>query len=223
VPSACRQVSAFVQVSLDGYFCRPDGDMSFAHKELDDTEWQAYVGRNASGGGMLVFGRETYDMMAAWWLTPAAAAAMPEVAERMNALPKIVFSRTLASAEWPITELIRADPVETIGRLKGEPGPDMTLLGSGSIVTQLADAGLVDSFQVVINPVALGAGRSYLAGLREPLHLSLEEKVAFGNGSAWGRSGRPSGSATLRKSPSVRTCASAWPNATEEARPSVAS
>jgi hypothetical protein len=69
-----------MHVSLDGYFCDPRGDMRFAHKPPADAEWQEFVAENATVGRILVFGRTTYDMMAAWWPTPAAAKAMPEVA-----------------------------------------------------------------------------------------------------------------------------------------------
>jgi dihydrofolate reductase len=182
-PAQSRELSAFMQVSLDGYFSDPRGDMSFAHKPPDDAEWQAFVAENAAGSGVLVFGRTTYDMMSAWWPTPAAANAMPEVAAQMNALPKIVFSRTMTSADWNNTTLIKNDLVGTISRMKAEPGPDMAILGSGSIVTQLAGAGLIDTIQMVVNPVALGAGKSFLAGVRQPLNLTLTHARTFGNGS----------------------------------------
>ncbi len=178
-----RKLEAFIQISLDGYYCDSSGDMSFAHKPPEDTEWHEFVTENASGEGMLLFGRTTYDMMAAWWPTPMAAQAMPEVAARMNAIPKIVFSRTLDFAEWSNTTLVKGDLVETVGRMKGETGPDMTILGSGSIVRQLADAGLIDSFQVVVNPVALGAGKSLFSGLSRKVELVLTNTRVFRNGS----------------------------------------
>jgi len=179
----CRQLSAFMQISLDGYFCDANGDMSFAHKPADDREWRQFVEGNAAGGGVLIFGRTTYQMMAAWWPTPAAAKAMPEVAAHMNALPKIVFSRTLTSADWTNTTIVVGDLAGTIRRMKAEPGPDMTILGSGSIVTQLAAAGLIDTIQVVLNPVALGAGKSFLGGVQQPLKLEMTQTRVFGNGS----------------------------------------
>lgn len=172
-----------MQISLDGYYCDLHGDMSFAHKPPDDTEWQEFVAGNASGGGMLLFGRKTSEMMAAWWPTPAAAKAMPEVAAGMNAMPKLVFSRTLASADWANTTLVKDHLIRTVRRVKNERGPDIAILGSGSIVTQLAGVGLIDTIQVVVNPVALGAGQSFLSGLAKPLELVLTNTRAFGNGS----------------------------------------
>lgn len=177
-----RQISVFMQISLDGYYCDPGGDMSFAHKPAQDEEWHEFVAANASAGGMLLFGRTTYDMMAAWWPSPMAAQAMPQVAAGMNAMRKVVFSRTLKSADWSNTTLVRDDLIGTVRRMKGEKGPDIAILGSGSIVTQLADAGLVDTFQVVVNPVALGAGRSLFSGLTKQLELALTNTRVFKNG-----------------------------------------
>lgn len=172
-----------MQISLDGYYCDSRGDMSFAHKPPEDTEWHEFVSGNARDGGMLLFGRTTYDMMAAWWPTPMAAQTMPEVAASMNAMPKIVFSRTLRSADWNNTTLVKDDLVGTVRRMKAETGPDMAILGSGTIVRQLADAGLIDTFQVVVNPVALGSGRSLLSGLSRRLDLVLTNTRVFRNGS----------------------------------------
>ncbi len=178
-----RTLSSFMQISLDGYYCDAQGDMSFAHKPPDDMEWNAFVAGNASGGGMLLFGRVTYDMMAAWWPTPMAATAMPAVAAAMNARPKIVFSRTLRTAAWANTTLVGDDIVAAVRRLKAQPGPDMAILGSASIVTQLAAAGLIDTIQVVVCPIALGAGRSFFAGLPAHLPLELTQTRVFANGS----------------------------------------
>ena len=121
--STPRTLATFMQLSLDGYYCDPAGDMSFAHKPPDDAEWNEFVTGNASGGGMLLFGRTTYDMMAAWWPTPMAAQAMPEVAASMNAMPKVVFSRTMNSADWSNTTLVKDDLVGTVRRMKSEAGP----------------------------------------------------------------------------------------------------
>jgi len=178
-----RTLSAFLQISLDGYYCDAHGDMSFAHKAPDDTEWNEFVSGNATGDGMLLFGRRTYEMMASWWPTPMAAQAMPVVAAYMNARPKLVFSRTLASADWSNTTLVKDDLVGYVRRVKSVPGPDMAILGSGSIVRQLAGAGLLDALQVVVSPVALGGGSSLLSGLASPLSLALTRTRVFKNGS----------------------------------------
>src|SRR6476469_8693146 len=102
-----RRLLVFNQVSLDGYFVGPNGDLSWAHK--DDEEWNAFVAENAGSGGALVFGRITYQMMEGYWQSAEARKKSPRVAEGMNRLPKIVFSRTLSSVSWKNTELVKGD------------------------------------------------------------------------------------------------------------------
>jgi dihydrofolate reductase len=156
--------------------------MSWAHASGADAEWNAFVAENASGGGVLVFGRITYEMMASFWPTPAAAQAMPVVAARMNALPKVVFSRTLERAAWVNTELVKDDAVAAMRTMKTSPGDDMAILGSGQIVRRLAEAGLIDEYQIVVAPVVLGGGRTLFEGLGRRLALKRTKTRAFGNG-----------------------------------------
>jgi len=175
-----RKLIAFEQVSLDGFFVDGKGDMSWAHKQ--DPEWNAFVGGNASGDGALVFGRVTYEMMASFWPTPAAMETMPAVAKGMNQLPKLVVSRTLKKVSWNNTTLLKGDLAAEVRKKKKEPGPDMAILGSGSIVSQLAQAGLIDELQIVVNPIVLGQGRTLFAGVKEKIGLKLIRSRAFGNG-----------------------------------------
>src|SRR6185436_1666335 len=146
-----RKIMAFEQVSLDGFFVDAKGDMSWAHKQ--DAEWNEFTAGNAGGDGALLFGRKTYEMMASFWPSPMAMQAAPKVAEGMNNLPKIVFSRTLKAASWKNTTLIKDDLVTSVKKLKKDPGPDLVILGSGTIVAQLAPAGLIDEFQIIVNPL----------------------------------------------------------------------
>ncbi len=175
-----RKLIVFNQVSLDGYFVDAAGDMSWAHK--DDPEWNAFASENASGGGELVFGRITYEMMASFWPTPTAMQMMPAVAKGMNESPKIVFSTTLDSASWNNTRLIKGDIVAKMRELKKETGRGMAILGSGRIVSQFAQAGLIDLYQVVMNPIVLGGGRTMFEGVLDKLHLKLTSSRTFKNG-----------------------------------------
>jgi dihydrofolate reductase len=171
---------AFEQVSLDGYFVDAKGDMSWAHKQ--DPEWNAFAASNARGGGALLFGRVTYEMMASFWPTPAARERVPAVAEGMNNLPKFVFSRTLEKASWKNTTLVKGDLAAEVQRMKNGSGPGMAILGSGTIVSQLAEAGLIDEFQIVVNPIVLGKGRTLFEGVKGRLGLKLLKTRPFGNG-----------------------------------------
>jgi len=178
-----RRLTVFNHLSLDGYFTDARGDMGWAHR--DDAEWRAFAEGNASGGSELLFGRITYEMMAGWWPSPMAATAMPVVAERMNGLPKVVFSRTLAAAAWRNTRLLKGDLATEVRRLKSEPGPGMVILGSGSIVAQLTQERLIDEYQVVVAPVVLGAGRTLFDGLTERLALKRTSERSFANGNVF--------------------------------------
>jgi len=170
----------FNQVSLDGYFTDANGDMSWAHK--DDAEWNAFAAENASGGGLLLFGRVTYELMAGYWPTASAIKNYPIVAERMNNMPKVVFSRTLDKASWNNTKLVRDDMSAEVRKMKESSGKEMAILGSGSIVSQLAQDGLIDEYQVVVNPVVLGKGRTIFEGVNRKLPLKLTKTRIFGNG-----------------------------------------
>ena len=160
-----RKLVVFNNVTLDGYFAGPDGDFSWAHSGSDDAEFNAFVADNASGGGQLLLGRVTYDLMVSYWPTPAALKNDPIVAEGMNSMPKVVFSRTMTNASWSNTKLVKGDVAAEVRRLKKAPGPGMAILGSGSIVSQLAPEGLIDEYQIVMNPVVLGKGKTMFDGL----------------------------------------------------------
>ena len=175
-----RKLSVFNQISVDGFFVDDHGDMSWAHRQ--DAEWEAFASENASGGGALLFGRITYDLMARYWPTPEAIEAMPTVAEGMNRMPKVVFSRTLDRPLWENTELVMGDIEAAVERMKGEPGPDMVIMGSGTIVSQLTEARLIDEYQLVVVPVVLGRGRTLFEGVKEKVDLKLTHTRAFQNG-----------------------------------------
>ncbi len=174
-----RRVLVFNNVSLDGYIADEKGDMSWAHKQ--DPEWLAFTSENASGEAVLVFGRVTYDLMAGWWPTPQALQSMPDVARAMNEAPKVVFSRTLGKATWQNTRLVKGDPAAEVRKMKAEPGPDMVIMGSGTIVSQLTDAGLIDEYRVVVQGIVLGRGKK-MFDVREKTRLALQKSRVFGNG-----------------------------------------
>jgi dihydrofolate reductase len=178
-----RKLIVFGQVTLDGYFAGMDGDISWAHR--DDAGFKAFVEGNASSGGELLFSRITYELMAGYWPSPLAMENDPVVAEGMNNLPKVVFSRTLDKVSWNNTKLVKGGLAPEIRKMKKEPGKDIVILGSGSIVSQLAQEGLIDEFQVVVNPVVLGKGRTLFDGVEKKLNLKLTTTRTFGNGSVF--------------------------------------
>ena len=173
------KVNAFDFVTLDGYFEGPKGDISWHKHDADGT---AYAVEGLKSGNTLLFGRVTYEMMASYWPTPVAIKNDPVVAEGMNRAEKIVFSRTLKHAGWNNTRLVKDNIGEEIRKLKKISGRDMTLLGSGSILTQLAEEGLIDEFQFMVDPVALGEGTPIFKNIKHRLNLKLTSTRTFKNG-----------------------------------------
>jgi dihydrofolate reductase len=177
-----RELSAFISLTLNGYYAGQNGDLSWAHGARDDAEWNDFVKGNAAGGGIMLFGRVTYELMVQYWPTPAAEKNDPEVARQMNSLSKYVVSRTLQNPTWNNTKVIR-DLLPEVRKLKNGAGPGITILGSGSIVAQLAQENLIDELQIVVQPVALGAGKTLFAGIKDKLGLRLANSRVFKNGS----------------------------------------
>jgi dihydrofolate reductase len=176
--AAMRKLRVFESLSVDGYFTDASGELGWAHAGRDDPEFAAWVSGNASGGGELLFGRKTYQMMEAYWPTPLAAQQMPVVAQGMNACRKYVASRTIRPA-WSNSQLLEGDLTDAVRALKASDGPGIVVLGSGSVAAQLGEAGLVDEYQLVIIPIALGGGRTVFSTARK---LRLLDQRTFGCG-----------------------------------------
>ena len=176
-----RTLTVFNSISLDGYFTGENGDLSWAHT-AQDKEWTNFISSNASGDSEMIFGRVTYEMMASYWPTPAAAEQMPVVAERMNSAKKTVFSKTVKESDWQNTRLFEGDIAAEVRRMKAEDGPDLIIFGSGTIVRQLTDARLIDEYQFVIVPIVLGKGRTMFEWINEPMELKWTSVREFRNG-----------------------------------------
>jgi len=157
--------------------------MSWAYRQ--DEEWNRFVAGNAKGEGVLVFGRVTYEQMASYWPTPMAREHAPVVAKRMNELPKVVFSRKMEQAAWQNTTLLRGDLAQEVHKLKAQDGADLVILGSASLVWQLTEAGLIDGYQIAVNPVVLGGGKSMFAHLPKRVNLKLLNSRTFQNGTVF--------------------------------------
>jgi len=174
------KLSVFNFMTLNGYFKGPNDDTSW-HQHGNGEEGE-FAAEGAQSDSILLFGRKTYEMMASFWPTPLAAKSMPEVADGMNKSEKIVFSRTLKKATWNNTRIIKNNIVEETKKLKSTSPKNMTILGSGSILTQLAEAGLVDTFMFMLDPLALGDGTPIFNGIGIKLELKLTETRSFKSG-----------------------------------------
>ncbi len=172
------KLTVFNFVTLNGYYAGPGGDISWHRHGKEES---TYAEEGAKSESILLFGRVTYQMMASYWPTPQAKKDLPGVAEGMNRSEKIVFSRTLRNADWENTRLIKDNLVDEVKKLK-KGKKDITILGSGSIVTQLAEAGLIDHYQIMVDPVALGSGIPIFNGMKKELDLQLTSTRAFKSG-----------------------------------------
>jgi len=121
-------------------------------------------------------------MMASYWPTPMALKNDPIVAKGMNTVDKIVFSRTLKKAEWNNTRLVTDNVEEEMRKMKQTPGKDMTVLGSGSIVTLFAEHGLIDEYQIMVDPVIIGDGTPIFKDIKHKLDLKLTMTRTFKSG-----------------------------------------
>ncbi len=174
-----RKLSVFNFVTLNGFYKGPNGDISWHKHGPEETEFSI---ENLRSGGTLLFGRLTYELMVNYWTNPAAVQQMPIIAEGMNNAPKIVFSNTLDRADWNNTTLIKENMLEFVRQMKQMPGKDMTLLGSGKVLTQLAEHGLIDEYKIMIDPTAIGQGTPLFEGIQQPLNLVLTDSEVFKTG-----------------------------------------
>ncbi len=130
----------------------------------------------------LLFGRVTYELMASYWPSASAPAENPIIVDRMNNLPKIVFSKTLEKIEWENTKQIKEINKEEILKIKEQPGRNMVIYGSGSLVSVFMNLGLIDEYYIFVNPVVLGRGKPLFKDLKNQENLKLIETKPFSNG-----------------------------------------
>ena len=183
-----KKINAFCYVSVDGYFAGPNGEIDWFKDIEKDGEYKAFMQQQANLGGALMFGHTTYEMMKSYWPTAEAAKADPAMADVMRNSSKIVVSGRLTSVadepHWKnVTRLLGIDPTE-IERLKERVDKDITILGSGSIVQQLANRRLLDEIHLVVVPHVLGAGKPLFKDVRDT-GLELIDARSFGNGIAY--------------------------------------
>ena len=153
-----RKLIMWNVMTLDGYFeGNQNWDLSF-HNLIWGHELEKLSIEQLQSADYLVFGRVTYEGMAAYW-TNAAETAEQEVAKLMNSIPKIVFSKTLKTADWNNTTIISDNASEEILKLKEQGGKDMYVFGSAKLSETFINDNLFDEYRIGIAPVILGNGR----------------------------------------------------------------
>lgn len=169
----------FNMMSLDGFFEGKNGDLAWHHV---DKEFNRFALEQLNAVEHLIFGRKTYEQMAAYWPSRQALTNDPLIAQRMNELSKHVFSTTLEQADWENTTLYRDDPVAAVSSLKQQSEKDMLILGSAHLSHSLMNNGLIDIYRVMINPVLLGRGNPLFAESGHQHKLVLMNVQAFKSG-----------------------------------------
>jgi dihydrofolate reductase len=174
-----RELIFQMMVTLDGYFEGPNREIDWHNV---DAEFNDYAIDLLNNVDVLLFGRVTYQLMASYWPSSAAMTNDPIVAEKMNSLSKIVFSKTLEKAEWNNTRLLKENVGEEITMLKRQHGKDMAIFGSSDLALTLVRLGLIDEFRIFVNPVVLGSGKPVFRGIHDKLNLKLVESKTFRSG-----------------------------------------
>ena len=179
-----RKVLFFMFTSLNGYYerGRPDHGWENIDWHNFDEDMATFSLEQIGTVDTILFGRVTYEGMASYWPTEAAAADSPAITEKMNSLPKVVFSKTLEKAEWSNTRLVPGDAAGEVGRLKEQPGKDMIIFGSSDLAASLAARGLIDEYRIMVNPILLGEGKPVFKGLKVDVPLRLLGSRTFKNG-----------------------------------------
>lgn len=165
-----RRLVMWNMVTLDGFF---EGLKSWEidwHEYVWGDELEQFSIEQSRSIGSLLFGRVTYEGMAQYW-----SSATGEIAEFMNSVPKVVFSRTLDRADWNNTRLVKANAVEEVIKLKQQPGEDLFIFGSANLSSIFMQHGLIDEYRLGLTPVVLGGGNPLFKASPERMKMKLAE------------------------------------------------
>jgi dihydrofolate reductase len=168
-----------MMISLDGFFEGPNHELDWHNV---DYEFNEFAITQLKDVDLLLFGRRTYELMASYWPTEVGKKNDPMVAELMNNTPKIVFSKTLRTADWVHTRLVKENAIKEVSKLKIQAGKDMAIFGSSDLSVTLLEAGLLDELRIMVNPIVLGEGKRVFQGLRNQLNLKLLRTRIFNSG-----------------------------------------
>jgi dihydrofolate reductase len=184
-----RKIIWMMSVSVDGYMEGPNREIDW--HMVDDELHRHFNGWMAKTGGFLE-GRVTYELMAGFWPTadrdPTAGPTIIEFARIWRDMPKLVYSRTLARADWNATVVRDVVPADVLA-LKTQPGGDL-VLGGANLAAEFARHDLIDEYRLYVHPVIIGRGTQMLRPSDAKVRLELVETHTFGNGVVMLRYGR---------------------------------
>lgn len=163
-------------VTLDGFIAGPNGAMNWV-TDIFNKEMGQYEDDLISTADTLLLGRVTYQSFAGAWPkvpeNPSASKGEVEYALKLNAMRKVVFSKTLEKAEWNNSRLMKEVIPEEIKEIKQESGKNIVIYGSASIVQALTNVGLIDEYQLLVHPVVLGDGKPLFEAIKDRVNLKL--------------------------------------------------
>jgi len=170
-----RTLSSSFFMSLDGVVDSPH-DWHFPYVE---EQMMAVVGETLASADALLLGRRTYEEWAVSWPLRPSDGGMTDY---MNDTPKYVASRSLETVEWQNSTLLEGDVAAAVGGLKRQPGKDIAISGSGTLVRSLLHAGLIDELRLLVHPILVGSGKRLFEAGGEPKGLELVESRTLGVG-----------------------------------------
>ncbi|WP_315820747.1 dihydrofolate reductase family protein [Paraflavitalea speifideaquila] len=180
-----RKIIVSINMTLDGFMAGPHGELDW-HFPLWNDEMASFAYEQLCLIDSIMLGRVTYQAMASYWPYEGNNGSYGRLdcdyANKMNNYAKIVFSKTLRTVEWRNARLIRKDIAKEVSALKQQPGLDIIIFGSGSIVKRLMKLGLIDEFVLWVHPVTLGKGIPLFQQSNQQYPLRLLKTKAFSSG-----------------------------------------
>lgn len=177
-----RKIVMFNMVTVDGYFASTDGNIDW---HVVDKEFDRWAAESMKEFDTVMLGRVTYDLFAGFWPealdNPKTSPEDRVVAKALSEWTKVVFSKFMDKADWQPAKILHEIDEKEIKRLKSSDGKDIALYGSGTIVRQLTELGLIDEYRFMLNPVILGQGKSLFEGVK-PKKLKLIDTKKFESG-----------------------------------------
>lgn len=166
-------------VTIDGFFEGIDHSIEWHHV---DEEFNEFAVEQLNSAGILLFGRRTYELMAGYWPTEIGMADDPVVADKMNTISKIVFSKSLRKSKWQNTRVYNEVSLENITTLKNQTDKDLLILGSSELASTFTKMDLIDEYRIMINPLVIGQGNPLFAHIHHILELQLLKTRIFKSG-----------------------------------------
>jgi dihydrofolate reductase len=178
-----RKIIVSEMVTLDGFFAGPKGEIDW---HVVDEEFNQYAIELLNTVDTILFGRVTYQLFESYWpaaaMNPSTSKSDLAIAHKINNITKIVFSKTMDKVEWNNARLAKEVIQEEIAKMKRQPGKDMVIFGSGSIVSTFTQLGLIDEYRIIVNPVVLGNGKQLFKDIKDRINLKFLEPKTFSSG-----------------------------------------